>query len=113
MSSPSIDQTALLKDILESLKVLQLSHTQLASNVDAISGRVNILSGIKEVRDAAAAENKISTVPAPKLGLHEVRDHVDTADPLVAAPGDSTVDGNSISVSHARKPSITSRIILT
>jgi len=54
-----------MKEVLEALKTLQLSQAQLASNVDAISGRVNVLAGMKEVRDVAGAES--STAPRKEV----------------------------------------------
>ncbi|RAL60185.1 hypothetical protein DID88_000807 [Monilinia fructigena] len=45
--SSSPDQTALMQEILNSIKNLQLNQAQLASNVDAITGRVNVLAVMK------------------------------------------------------------------
>jgi hypothetical protein len=113
MSSSTTDQTALLlKEVLETLKGLQLSQTQLAAHVDAISGRVNILSGIKEVQDAAdKAEGKINVLESLKPNTTEPHDHIAAPD----AQTDITKAGatDDVSVIHARKPSVTSRIILT
>ena len=55
MASPPspTDQTGLLKEVLEAVKALTLNQTLLSSHVDAISGRVNVLAGMKEVRDVA------------------------------------------------------------
>lgn len=55
------DQTALMKEILTALQTLQMNQVQLASNVDAISGRVNVLAGMKEVAslsDTATTEGE-------------------------------------------------------
>lgn len=115
MASSTTDQAALLKEILENLKALQVNHTQLASNVDAISGRVNILSGIKEVHDAAAIEKNASRVPVPSVHPDETHDHVDAPDSASIPSGDAAQDGDlgAIAAPHAQKPSVTSRIILT
>src|SRR3954451_22642761 len=56
MASSTPDQTAILKEVLEALKDLQVNQVQLASHVDAISGRVNVLAGMKEVRDVAESD---------------------------------------------------------
>jgi len=44
----------MMKEILDALKNLEMNQVQLASNVDAITGRMNVLAGMKEVRDVAA-----------------------------------------------------------
>ncbi|KAG9541212.1 hypothetical protein KCV04_g18256, partial [Aureobasidium melanogenum] len=42
---------AILQEILASLKTIQQENTHLAAAVDAINGRVNILAGVKQVKD--------------------------------------------------------------
>ncbi|RDW70231.1 GTP cyclohydrolase II 4-dihydroxy-2butanone-4-phosphate synthase [Coleophoma crateriformis] len=120
-SSPS-DQAAVLKEVLEALKAMQINQVQLASHVDAISGRVNILAGIKEVRDvaaAAAAETPSSTSPplseAEKVPSHdETHDHAVPQSPSLPSteipPG---VDVMPVPTAHVPAKSVTSRIILT
>jgi hypothetical protein len=44
---------ALLKEILEGMTALRRENVQLASAVDGINGRVNILAGIKQLKDEA------------------------------------------------------------
>ncbi|KAF2680156.1 GTP cyclohydrolase-like protein II [Lentithecium fluviatile CBS 122367] len=44
---------ALLKEILEGMNALRRENVQLASAVDGINGRVNILAGIKQLKDEA------------------------------------------------------------
>lgn len=46
--------SGLLAEILTGLKSLQKDNAQLASAVDAINGRVNMLAGVKQVHEAAA-----------------------------------------------------------
>jgi hypothetical protein len=123
MPTADAEQTILMKDILEVLKMLQANQTRLASNVDAITGRVNILAGIKEVQDAAATDGGGAARKAPvsKINSHESHDHADMPEPHIPEspsinPNDPTPDGRStspISVVHSQKPSVTSRIILT
>jgi hypothetical protein len=118
MASSTPDQSALLKEVLEALKALQLNQVQLASNVDAISGRVNVLAGMKEVRDVAAES---PPTPVKKIGPRSSgEEHVHHDDNVPESPslpatqveGDGTSTPSSIS--HAKKPSTgTSRIILT
>ena len=119
MSSTTTDQTALMKEVLEALKALQLNQVRLASSVDAITGRVNVLAGMKEVRDLAAADS--SAVPEKKsqpiTAIDESQSHDDVVPESPSLPA-THVDGDGSSsptsqISHARKPSVTSRIILT
>lgn len=112
MSPSSPDQTALLKEVLEALKSLQTNQVQLASNVDAITGRVNVLAGMKEVRDIANGESstpsqtKEAEVPEP------VHDDAVPSSPTLTA---EQIEGEKAltALTHAKKPSVTSRIILT
>jgi hypothetical protein len=118
MSSSSADQTALMKEVLEAVKTLQVNQAQLSSSVDAISGRVNVLAGMKQVRDVAnttpvdASPKKVeplrvideSRLPADAK-IPESPSLPATQMPEEASPSD---------ISHARKASTsTSRIILT
>lgn len=123
MSVTNNEQTILLKDILEALRTLQVNQTRLASNIDAITGRVNILAGIKEVQDASDTDEGRAARknPTSQVNSHESHDHVDMPEPQIPEspsinPTDPTPDGqgtSSISVVHSQKPSVTSRIILT
>jgi hypothetical protein len=117
MASPAQDQTALMKEILESIKILQASQTQLASNVDAISGRVNILSGIKAVKDVAATEPpptplSKSTEHLSKLD-NDSHDHAVPESPSLPATEVTASGVNPSEIIHSRSKSVTSRIILT
>jgi len=47
---------AVLNQILDGMKALRRENVQLASTVDAINGRVNMLAGIKQLKDEAAKE---------------------------------------------------------
>ena len=122
MSSSNLDQTTLMKEILDTLKVLQENQTRLASNVDAITGRVNILAGIKEVQDAASTDQRQNKGQLSQAKSHteESHDHVDVTEshipesPSIVAT-DLTHDSKDtpVSSSHLKKPTVTSRIILT
>ncbi|KAK6584349.1 hypothetical protein PZA11_002573 [Diplocarpon coronariae] len=112
MSSP--DPSALLREVLESVKALQHNQTLLASNVDAIAGRVNVLAGMKQVRDVAeSSSTPASAKPTSQEPVdedsHPDDDHVPQSPSLPAAQ----LEAASLDLSHARKPSATSRIILT
>lgn len=127
MASAANDQSALLKEVLEAVKALQVNQTQLASNVDAISGRVNVLAGMKEVRDIAAATSASSpppgaadrqTTPVKKIEPNPIAadDDVVPQSPSLPATqmgGPVAASAQASQASHARKASTTSRIILT
>ncbi|KAF2742238.1 GTP cyclohydrolase II [Sporormia fimetaria CBS 119925] len=51
-SQPASDP--LLKEILETVRSLKQENSQLASALDAINGRVNMLAGVKQLQDDAA-----------------------------------------------------------
>jgi hypothetical protein len=119
MSSTPPDQTALMKEVLEALKALQVNQVQLASNVDAITGRVNVLAGMKEVRDVASTNSPSVPVKIshPISSVDESHSHDDDV-PQSPSLSATHVDGDGSSspsshISNARKPSVTSRIILT
>ena len=121
MSSSVTDQTALLQQVLGAVKQLQINQTQLASNVDAISGRVNVLAGLKEVRDVAAAvdsesqpvkKNQENIKPSESAALDDAVVPPSPSLPVAQLAGDVS----SGSASDARRASTTgnsSRIILT
>ncbi|KAF8865753.1 GTP cyclohydrolase-like protein II [Acephala macrosclerotiorum] len=112
MATPT-DQNAILKEVLEAVRTLQLNQEQLASNVDAISGRVNVLAGMKEVRDVASTEKKEET-PVKKIEQTQINDDAHDVVPQSPSLPATQLEGSvSSAVSHARKPSVTSRIILT
>ncbi|PBP20260.1 GTP cyclohydrolase II [Diplocarpon rosae] len=113
MSSP--DPSALLQEVLATVKALQHNQTLLASNVDAITGRVNVLAGMKQVREVAESSSGPVSVKQPPQELvneedsHPDDDHVPQSPSLPAAQ----LEASSLDLSHARKPGATSRIILT
>lgn len=58
-TTSSMEET--LKQILESLKSLKTDHSQLASQVDAISGRLNVLSEVQLTKAVVAPSNITSS----------------------------------------------------
>lgn len=116
MAEPAADQTALMKDVLEALKVLTANQTQLAANVDAINGRVNILAGIKEVEHAATASSSSQQVP-PSTTAHidnkEDRDAGVPESPTVAAAEGDHANMPTTALPSSPNYAPTSRIILT
>lgn len=113
MSAESSSSDALLKEILEGLKSLRQEHSHLASSVDAINGRVNMLAEIKQIKDEA--KDKPSTGTS---GL------VEKAKEVVASVSEKTVEAvgkqyeetpPAVDASSPRRASVskTSKIILT
>ena len=109
------DTNALLQQILQSLNSLRQDHSQLASAVDAINGRVNTLAGVKQAQDGVAHD---ASYPSPRLGPSSSR-----AAPRGHSSRDSmsSVDGYGKDIngqtqptsSSPRKGSTTSKITLT
>jgi len=60
--STASSSDALLKDILEGMNALRKENSQLASALDLINGRVNMLAGVKQLQDEASsgASNGVS-----------------------------------------------------
>ncbi len=118
MTSTPADQSALLKEVLDAVRALQISQSQLASNVDSINGRVNILAGIKEVADATAVKDEMQRSPvvvAATIDNPESHDHADVPkSPSVTATevGRAGIP-STIALLNQRVSSATSRIILT
>lgn len=118
MVSLETDQTALLKQVLDALKVLQINQSQLVSNVDAINGRVNVLAGIKEVEDIACANTDGAYSPpvVAAVDKHESHDHADvpTSPSVTAADVERAgTPSSAIALSNKRNSTATTRIILT
>ncbi len=55
MSAGSTTGDAVLREILDGLKALRTENSVLAASVDKINGRVNMLAGIKQLKDEAAS----------------------------------------------------------
>ena len=66
MSNQSTTSDAVLKEILEGLKALRTENSVLAASVDKINGRVNMLAGIKQIKDEAASEAANGTLTKDK-----------------------------------------------
>lgn len=66
MSTESITSDAVLKEILEGLRALRTENSELAASVDKINGRVNMLAGIKQLKDEAASEAANGTLNGDK-----------------------------------------------
>ena len=97
----------LLNDIATSLNTLQRDHTQLASVVDGIQGKVNVLTQVKEVaRLPQVVKQGLSSRPDSPSSLsrttaaHESPDH-------------HIPDSGTLSNAGARRTSLSSKITLT
>ncbi|KAJ4339541.1 putative GTP cyclohydrolase [Didymella glomerata] len=66
MSAESSTDNVVLKEILEGLKAMRLENSQLASAIDKINGRVNVLAGVKQVKDEAATDAANGTLSMEK-----------------------------------------------
>lgn len=116
MAQSSSEQNALLKEILESVKSLHKDQSRLRSDVDAIVGRVNILSGIKQVHDVASKDGAVNGSSQAAASFQEPLEDVHQVVP--ESPSLPTTSYGSVEESVAasklsKKSSVTSRIILT
>lgn len=66
MSAESVASDAVLKEILDGLKALRSENSVLAASVDKINGRVNMLAGIKQIKDEAASAAANGTLNGSK-----------------------------------------------
>jgi hypothetical protein len=66
MSTEGTTSDAVLKEILDGLKALRTENSVLAASVDTINGRVNMLAGIKQIKDEAASETANGTLNGEK-----------------------------------------------
>jgi hypothetical protein len=93
MSTDSSTHDAVLKEILEGLKAMRLENSHLAAAVDKINGRVNMLAGIKQLKDDAATEAVNGTLSKEKAAeagstqaVEAVSQQYEQAAPSVDAP---------------------------
>lgn len=110
--NPASDPTAILQEILSSIRSLKQEQTQLTASVDAINGRVNTLAGIKQVQDGIAHD---ASLPSPELppGAPHSAGSVSSLDGL--SKDANAEQSESTSPPPGRRPSTTStsKIILT
>lgn len=100
-----------LEEILSSLKSLQQENAALSATVEAISGKVNVLAGVKETKEAANGSNGSPALrPMPKVYTPAW-----STDNLGSAALTTPNGSQSISPppEGGRRGSITSKIILT
>jgi len=109
MSTSTTGSDALLKEILDGLKALRTENSELAASVDKINGRVNMLAGIKQLKDEAVRDAAYGA---------------STGDQAKEVPSEKTVEAvsqqykeppSSVDAPPPRRSSVskTSKIILT
>jgi hypothetical protein len=108
MSLGSSTGDAVLKEILEGLRSLRTENAQLAASVDKINGRVNMLAGIKQIKDEAASAAANGTLSESKAKDAESSKAVEAVSQQYEEPS-ATVDATPRQASVSK----TSKIILT
>ena len=117
-SSPDsgLQSNILLNQILNTLQGIQQDYRALSAAVDTINGRVNILSGVKQVQEAARHQTILdghpSEIPVSQGISPDDRALSHHPDTKVVVNGQGSPEGSTTTHS-SRRPSITSRIILT
>ncbi|KAF2404560.1 GTP cyclohydrolase-like protein II [Trichodelitschia bisporula] len=112
MATSSDNISGVLSEILEGLKVLQQENSHLASAIDEINGRVNILASVKQVHEVA--ENGESTGNTPTTPQKSVTNAIESkqAESVKKVSDQYEAVPAAVDVSP-RRPSVTSKIILT
>lgn len=113
-SEMKLDHLALLDQIHSTLQTIQQDYKHLSEAVETITGRVNILAGIKQVQDVTRDQNQV-------LNRHEayIPQGPETSQSLTRDPGSPNLPTlENVHEAHphllpARRSSTTSRIILT
>lgn len=105
------DVASVLSEILASVKSLQQNHTNLASAVDAINGRVNILAGVKQVHDSAAPASRFTSGATASSSVQQKENELPQATP--AATHEPVASTLPSSEAAPRRSSTSSKIILT
>lgn len=113
MAQPNGDNagnSAVLHEILASLKSLQQENAALVAAVDTINGRVNVLAGVKQTKDGIEVDSELAKAKQLPSQITPI-----TSPSLLPADLSSSPNGHS-SMSPppaGRKSSIASKIILT
>lgn len=111
------DQLSLLNQIYTTLQSIQQDYRHLSAAVETITGRVNILAGVKQVQEIAQDQHRMSNGNAGYIpqGMREPETvksptHVPASPNL---PASESVHGEHPDPLPARRSITTSRIILT
>ncbi|KAF2756035.1 GTP cyclohydrolase II [Pseudovirgaria hyperparasitica] len=108
----SQDVAGLLAEVLTSLKTLQQDNANLASSIDAINGRVNILAGVKQVHDSALPAAKPSNGASAAVAADQKGDA--SKGPASTAAADRNEASPAVpDTDSLRRTSFSSKIILT
>lgn len=112
MAETTNQSDALLKEILEGMNALRKENSQLATAVDAINGRVNMLAGVKQLQDEAV--NGTSKDPSSPSTKEKAKEE-DEAQKSVEAISQQYEPPPAIVEAPPRRASVskTSKIILT
>jgi hypothetical protein len=109
MSTKSTSSDAILKEILGELKSLRTDNVLLSASVDKINGRVNMLAGIKQIKDEAASETANGTLSKGKAKETDTGKAVEAVSEQYDQPPADAVDAPPRRASVSK----TSKIILT
>ncbi|GAB7343839.1 hypothetical protein MBLNU457_1807t1 [Dothideomycetes sp. NU457] len=101
-----------LEDILSSLKSLQQENAALAATVDAISGKVNVLAGVKQAQEGTNG-SKNSPVLKPRPKVYTPASSTDNLGSGVLSTPNGSQSISPPPPEGGRRGSITSKIILT
>ena len=108
---------SILCEIQATLQSIQQDYAALSAVVETINGRVNILSGVKEVQDAAGLELRPCQPVTVKNPLLSDEANATTSSVHPIATSDFSGNNNrplaSLSLPVPPKPNLSSRIILT
>jgi hypothetical protein len=109
MSTESTTSDAVLKEILEGLKALRSENSVLAASVDKINGRVNMLAGIKQIKDEAASEAASGKLDGEKAnGIESAKSVEAVSEQYEQPPSSADVQPRRTSVSKISKIILTS-----
>lgn len=111
MSSESTTSDVVLKEILEGLKALRSENSVLAASVDKINGRVNMLAGIKQIKDEAAdaaASGQLDGEKANGVEPEESKSVEAVSEQYEQPPSDADAQPRRTSVSKISKIILTS-----
>ncbi len=119
------DQSELLKQILVTVQSIQQNYEQLTIAVYQIQREVNVLSGAKQVRDAAVEQSPVNHDETPARASDSLDSHVSGISSALAKYSDPSEQSQSEVVQESApdregythrsesRPPTTSRIILT
>ncbi|KAI9881376.1 MAG: Uracil-regulated protein 1, partial [Pleopsidium flavum] len=113
------DQSALLKDILSTLKAIKRDHQQLSATVETINGRVNMLAGVKQAQEFTESQSRTADGGLKEGGTRQPMDDSRAPMDIPTSPSLTVVDSShksqhaSSSLTTSRRSISSSRIILT